>query len=484
MIRPVRVRVAPSPTGDPHVGTAYIALFNYVFSRSQGGQFVLRIEDTDRVRSRPDSERAIFEALRWLGLSWDEGPDVGGPHGPYRQSERNDIYLEYARNLIAAGRAYPCFCTAQRLDQLREQQRESKGQIGYDRRCRDLDRGAAAARVAAGEPHTVRLAVPNVDMIAFEDRLRGRVEISTQQVDEQVLVKTDGFPTYHLANVVDDHLMQISHVIRAEEWISSTPKHVLLYDALGWQPPEWIHMPLLRNENKSKLSKRKNAVSINYYRDAGILPGALLNFLGIMGWSFGGDREIFSLKEMIEAFSWDRVSLGGPVFNSEKLRWMNEKYIHQLSHEQLVDELLRWRLSRDYLLRVVPLMRERIKQLNEFVPSAEYFFSGDVDCSRVADQLSIPDVKPKDIRAALIELIETFDALPSFAAAALEAATREFAEARGWKSKHLFMLLRVGVTGRSASPPLFEVIEVIGKELTRHRLRELAAHVGSATEAK
>jgi glutamyl-tRNA synthetase len=344
--RPVRVRIAPSPTGDPHVGTAYIALFNYAFARQQGGSFVLRIEDTDQTRSRADSEQMILSSLRWLGLSWDEGPDVGGPFGPYHQSKRLDLYAQHVRQLVDRGRAYPCFCTAERLGELRVAQMADKLTPGYDRRCRTIDPAEAAGRADAGEPHTIRLAVPTEGSISFVDRLRGPVEIAVAQIDDQVLLKSDGFPTYHLANVVDDHLMEITHVIRAEEWISSTPKHVLLYDAFGWQAPEWIHMPLLRNQDKSKISKRKNPVSLVFYRDAGILPQAMLNFLGIMGWSFGGDREKFTLDEMVEVFSWDRVSLGGPVFNLEKLRWLNEKYIHELDFGQLADELYGWRLGR------------------------------------------------------------------------------------------------------------------------------------------
>ena len=475
--RPVRVRIAPSPTGDPHVGTAYIALFNYVFARQHGGSFVLRIEDTDQTRARADSEAQILSALRWLGLRWDEGPDVGGPHGPYHQSARLPIYREHADLLIASGKAYRCFCTAERLAELRQKQQAEKLSPGYDRRCRDIAPADSAGR-AASEPHTVRLAVPTSGSVTFRDRLRGDVDIAVTQVDDQVLLKSDGFPTYHLANVVDDRLMEITHVIRAEEWISSTPKHVLLYQAFGWDPPEWIHMPLLRNQDRSKISKRKNPVSINFYRDAGILPRALLNFLAIMGWSFGGDREKFTLEEMIEVFSWDKVSLGGPVFNIDKLRWLNELYIHELDYVQLADALVDWRLGPDKLVRVVALVRERIKQLSDFVPATEFFFSLDVDLAPVAAELAIPDVAGKELGKALGELLERYEALPAFSAAGLEAESRALCDARGWKTKHLFMVLRLGLTGRKASPPLFETMEVLGKEICRHRLRKLAELVG------
>ena len=477
--RPVRVRVAPSPTGDPHVGTAYIALFNSAFARQNGGAFVLRIEDTDRSRSRADSEAQIMAALRWLGLRWDEGPDVGGPHAPYRQSERSAIYAEHAQLLVERGRAYHCFCSEERLAAVRQQQKAEKQQrLGYDRHCRALDRAESARRAGAGEPHTVRLAVPLDGTVLVRDRLRGDLEFAWAQIDDQVLLKSDGFPTYHLANVVDDHLMEISHVIRAEEWIPSTPKHVLLYDAFGWEAPEWIHMPLLLNQDRSKISKRKNPVSINFYRDAGFLPAALLNFLALMGWSFGGDREKFTSDEMVEVFSWDKVSLGGSVFNIDKLRWLNELYIHDLDHDALADELMAWRLGRDGLRRLTPLVRERIKTLSDFIPCTDFFFSLEVDYAAVAGELAIPDVSGKDLGRALSELLDSYEQLEGFAAAGLEQATRALCDARGWKTKHLFMVLRLGVTGRKASPPLFDTMEVLGKELCRFRLRRLVEFVG------
>ena len=317
--KPVRVRVAPSPTGDPHVGTAYIALFNLCFARRSGGKFLLRIEDTDQARSTPESEQAIFDALHWLGLDYDEGPDVGGDFGPYRQSERSEIYQRKIRKLLDCGHAYCCFCTTERLAEVRQAQKAEKQRIGYDRHCRDLDPAQAEKRVAAGEPHVVRLAVPLEGETTFHDMLRGAITFQNAEIDDQVLLKSDGFPTYHLANVVDDHLMEITHVCRAEEWITSTPKHVLLYNAFGWEFPEFVHMPLLRNKDRSKISKRKNPTSLYWYRDQGYLPAALLNFLGLMGYSMPDGREVFNLQEMIDSFSWERVTTGGPIFDMEKL---------------------------------------------------------------------------------------------------------------------------------------------------------------------
>lgn len=483
-MKPVRVRIAPSPTGDPHVGTAYIALFNYVFAKQQGGKFVLRIEDTDQTRARSDSEQMIFDALRWVGLSWDEGPDVGGPYGPYRQSERGAHYKEHANILLEAGKAYRCFCTEDRLAKLRVQQQAAKATLGYDRHCRDLDPAEGRDRAAKGESHVVRLKVPLAGPIEFEDRLRGKVTRDAKEVDDQVLLKSDGMPTYHLANVVDDHLMEITHVIRAEEWISSTQKHVLLYEAFGWEQPQFIHMPLLRNTDKSKISKRKHPVSINYYRDIGILPHALLNFLGLMGWSFGGDREKFTLDEMVSVFSWDRMSLGGPVFDLNKLTWLNEQYIHERSYEQLADDIIDWRVNKDYMLKVLPLFRERIKKLDEFIPSAEYFFAGDLDYSHVVAQMALPDVAPGDLKKALLDLIERFDAKDGFSKEMLEEVARAWVEANGYNSGKAFMLLRIAVTGRTASPPLFDVMAVLGKEITRRRLRRAADVVGSGGKLK
>ncbi len=477
MTKPTRVRIAPSPTGDPHVGTAYIALFNYVFAKKVGGKFVLRIEDTDRTRARADSEAMIFDALKWCGLTWDEGPDVGGPFGPYRQSERFDIYGKYAEELVEKKKAYRCFCTTERLAALRVQRRQQKLPPGYDRRCRTLDPEESAKRAAEGEAHTVRLATPLEGVTVYEDKLRGPVEFQNTQVDDQVLLKSDGFPTYHLANVVDDHLMEITHVIRAEEWISSTPKHVLLYQSFGWDQPEWIHMPLLRNSDKSKISKRKNPVSINYYKDAGVLPEALVNFLANMGWSYGDDREKFTVPEMAEVFSWDKVSLGAPVFNGEKLQWLNEKYIHEKSYEEIVDLLMGWRFNRDHLLKVLPLVRERIKRLDDFIPAAAFFFDGDLDYKGIAEKLKIGDLKKTQVAKLVKELLENYEALPDWEAEALQQASRDFCEAKEVKTKHLFMLLRLLVTGRKASPPLFETMEVVGKELCRRRLRQGAEFI-------
>jgi glutamyl-tRNA synthetase len=472
-----RTRIAPSPTGDPHVGTAYVALFNYALARRQGGQFLLRIEDTDRQRSHPASERMIFEALRWLGLEWDEGPDVGGPCGPYRQSERSSVYREHAEELLRKGAAYACFCTPARLEALRAEQKARKAPVlGYDGLCRRLDPAESGRRRAAGEPHVVRLAMPTDDSMAVTDLLRGEVRFERPQMDDQVLLKSDGFPTYHLANVVDDHLMGITHVVRAEEWLSSLPKHVQLYRSFGWEAPVFAHLPLLRNADKSKISKRKNPVSLNHYRRAGYLPEAMVNFLALMSFSMPEGREEFTLPEFVESFELSRIALGGPVFDLEKLTWLNGRYLRRLGTGETIERLRGHLLSDAYLAQVIPLCRERVDTLEGFYDYASFFFVGEVGY----DAAALAAMGPKDRTAAqaakaLRALLEGYvDAELEWTAERIEAGLKAFAEAEGWPAKDLYMTVRVAVTGRAASPPLFETMAVLGKEVCRRRLRSAA----------
>jgi len=470
----VRTRIAPSPTGDPHVGTAYVALFNYALARRHGGQFVLRIEDTDRQRSHPASEKMIFDALRWLGVSWDEGPDVGGPYGPYRQSERSAIYREHAEELARKGAAYPCFCAAERLAALREEQRQKKLTLGYDRQCRGLDPAEAARRCQAGEPHVIRLAMPLDDSMAVRDLLRGEVRFERPQMDDQVLLKSDGFPTYHLANVVDDHLMKISHVVRAEEWLPSLPKHVQLYRSFGWEEPVFCHLPLLRNPDRSKISKRKNPVSLNYYRRAGFLPEALLNYLALMGYAMPDERQEFSLAEFVGHFALERISLGGPVFDLEKLRWLNGVYLRKLAPRELLERLRGNLLSDEYLLRVLPLCQERIETLEDFFDYAGFFFSGEVAYDQAALSAMVPQGRtPAETAKMLSSLLEEkIDRLVEWTDAVIESELRAFGDSAAWSVKELFMAVRIATTGRSATPPLFETLAVLGKETCRRRIRK------------
>ncbi len=469
----VRTRIAPSPTGDPHVGTAYVALFNYALARHNEGRFVLRIEDTDRQRSTAASERQILDALRWLGLDWDEGPDVGGDFGPYRQSERTAIYRERVDELVARGAAYPCFCTRERLDALRAEQKAAKGRLGYDRLCRTLGHEEAERRCAAGEEHVIRLAMPTEGETVAHDLLRGDIAIANEQVDDQVLLKSDGYPTYHLANVVDDHLMQISHVIRAEEWISSLPKHVQLYRAFDWELPVFCHLPLLRNSDTSKISKRKNPVSLDHYRQAGILPEALLNYLALMGWTMPDERDQFTLDEFVREFRLDAISLGGPVFDLDKLTWLNGKYLRDLTTDALLSRLRGNVLSDDYLSAILPLVQERIDTLADFIAYADFFFVGEVRFEDSAlPKLIAKGSTPQETAKALRLLLEEhLDAILEWDAATIEAAMRTFCETHEWTPKELFMPIRVAVTGRTATPPLFETMAVLGKARCRRRLR-------------
>lgn len=476
---PPRVRIAPSPTGDPHVGTAYIALFNYVFARKHGGKFILRIEDTDQERYTAGSEAAIFEALRWLGLEWDEGPDVGGPHGPYRQSERLPLYRREIQKLVEKGEAYPCFCTKERLDQLRRDQIAAKqSTLGYDGHCRSLSPAEAAARMAAGEAHVVRLRVPDDGETVFVDHLRGEVRFENRLIDDQVLFKSDGFPTYHLANVVDDHDMGITHVIRGEEWITSTPKHVLLYKAFGWEAPEFFHLGLLRNEDKSKLSKRKNPVSVFHYRDLGYLPETMLNFMANLGYSMGDDRERFTVDEMIAHFDWSRVSAGGPVFDQKKLEAFDGADIRAMSVDALYDRLMERTLSRARLLPLLAQAQERVNRLDDFIPYLSFFFGGSLDYGPVLDKLKVKDRTPAEVASTLEAFAQDIERDPearAFTAPALDAFARGFCERNGWKNKDLFMLLRVAVTGRTASPSLFDTMALCGKDRCRLRIRDVVA---------
>lgn len=475
----VRVRIAPSPTGAPHVGTAYIGLFNYVFARVRGGRCVVRIEDTDQARSERRYEEDILRSLRWVGLAWDEGPDVGGAYGPYRQSERLPVYREHVQQLLDSGAAYRCWCTPERLEAVRQQQRQDKAPLRYDGHCRQLSDTAAKAH--GNQPAVVRLKVPADGSTVVHDAFRDPITIEHGQIDDQVLLKSDGYPTYHLANVVDDHVMDISHVIRAEEWISSTPKHLMLYQAFGWAPPVFMHMPLLRNADRSKISKRKNPVSLRYYERQGYLPEALLNFLALMGWSMPDEREVFTLDEMIESFSFDRISLGGPVFDLQKLEWLNGMYIRQLSPAALSQRLLenaraKSRLLDDsaYVDAITPLLQERLRTLGDFQDMAAFFYDAPLAYDKA---LLLP--KGRSPREAVKVLTEVTEVLTRHAGswqdAELEASVRAYAEGAKWPGRDLFMTLRIAVTGRTASPPLFATMQVLGKDLCLSRLEDAVA---------
>jgi glutamyl-tRNA synthetase len=463
------------------VGTAYIALFNYCFARQHGGKFILRIEDTDVARSTRESEEAILASLRWLGLTWDEGPDVGGDKAPYRQSERSAIYQTHAQILLERGHAFECFCSAERLESARKRQLLEKGKVGYDGHCLTLGQQEMAERKQRGEPYVIRMKVPESGVCIVNDLLRDPVSIEWQQVDMQVLVKADGMPTYHLANVVDDHLMEITHVLRGEEWITSAPKHLLLYQYFGWQPPVLCHLPLLRNPDKSKLSKRKNPTSINYYRRMGYLPEALLNYLGMMGWTMPNGEEKFSLEQMAANFDVKRVSLGGPVFDVAKLSWLNGRYIREnLSVAALADRIAEWAINREYVLPILGLVQERIEKLSDVLPKVAHFFSPPPVLSEASFQHK--KLTQEDVRKILFFAGRRLDAARSWQAASLREELEKLGEQLGFKIRDLLFPLFIAISGQAVSTPLYETLQILGPDLCRTRLREALEALGGLSK--
>ncbi len=480
---PVRVRYAPSPTGFPHVGNIRTALFNWLFARHHGGKFIVRIEDTDQARTVPGALEAILDGLRWLGLDWDEGPEVGGDYGPYWQSERLPRYREAAERLIAQGDAYYCYCSSERLGEIRQAQAARKEQTGYDRHCRDLtpaEREKEAEKLAAeGRAPVVRFKVPLEGSTTFEDIIRGRIEFENTNLDDFVLLKSDGFPTYHLANIVDDHEMQISHVLRAEEWVSSTTRHLLLYRALGYTPPKFAHLPMILGPDHAKLSKRHGAVSITDYRTEGYLPETMVNFLALLGWALDDKTEIFSAAELVAHFSLERVGKSAAIFNREKLDWMNGTYIRGLGLEELVREVMPFLerglpetvtrpVSEEYVRQLMPLVQERINTLAEAAGYADFFFLDELDYE--APSLIGKKMTIQTTLEAIEAAREKLTVLESFDHDSLEGALRPLAEQLQLKAGQLFSPLRVATTGRTAAPPLFETMAVLGKVRCLKRL--------------
>jgi len=465
----VRTRIAPSPTGSPHVGTAYMALFNLAFARKHGGKMILRIEDTDQSRSTKESEDAILSSLKWLGLCWDEGPDCDGEFGPYRQSERIEIYKEAIQKLVDAGYAYPCFCTAERLNEVRKRQIENKETPRYDGHCLSLSKEEIEQKMQAGEKYVYRLKIPDEGACEFEDELRGKVSIEWSQVDHQIIQKSDGFPTYHLASVVDDYHMKISHVIRGEEWINSTPKHILLYEGFGWKPPSFAHLPLLRNPDKSKLSKRKNPTSIDYYKDAGFIPEAVVNYLGMMGYTLPDQREIFDLEEMSESFDIKRMSLGGPIFDIAKLKWLNGRYLREkLTPDEVLQRMLAWKANPEFLGKILPLALQRLETLSDFFPLAQFLLNDapEYTIDALAGKLE-PGIPAKLLKIAEWEL----EKISSWDRESLSSLFQKIAETEELKLKQILSPFFVAISGSTVSLPLFDSLALLGPDLARTRIR-------------
>jgi glutamyl-tRNA synthetase len=474
------VRFAPSPTGYLHVGGARTALFNFLFARHHGGKFILRIEDTDQKRFQAEALQEIFTSLKWLGLQWDEGPEAGGERGPYFQSQRTETYRRHAEQLLADGKAYRCFCSEERLALMRAEQEKTKmaNGSGYDRHCRSLPEAEVKALLAANAPHVVRLKVPDDRAVVFKDLIRGEISYDSAQLDDLVLLKSDGFPTYHLANVVDDHLMQVTHVLRGDEWIASTPKHMLIYEAFGWPPPLFAHMPVILAQDGGKLSKRRGAASVLDYQRAGYLPEALLNFLVLLGWAPGGDREIMTLDEMIAAFSLERVQAKAAVFDETKLEWMNGHYLQQRSEESLLPDVMScWQAlllpppaalaDTAYAKKVIGLFKERSKKIVEIAENSCYFFRDPANYDPQAAKKYF-----KSETQSLLELLAgKLAMLEPFSRESLEELYRQVAEGMGLSAGKLIHPTRLAVSGVSFGPGLFEMLELLGRETVIRRLQ-------------
>ncbi len=479
----VRTRVPPSPTGSPHVGSAYIALFNLAFARKHGGRFILRIEDTDRERSRERYETAIIEAFNWLGLQWDEGPDVGGPHSPYRQSERLSIYQEHVDRLLLNGHAYRCFCSAARLQAVRAEQSKLKQKLGYDRHCLNLSSSEVGRRVSTGEPHVVRLKMPDSGAATVKDTLRGEIEFDYTNLDDQVLLKSDGFPTYHLAVVVDDHLMEISHVIRGEEWINSSPKHLLLYEYFGWEPPIHTHLPLLLNPDGSKMSKRKNPTSVEFYRRAGYLGSALRNYLALMNYAPQGAEEKFSIEQFFDSFDLQCVSLGGAIFDRKKLDWLNGRYIREdMSIDDLMHAMKSWQLNDRFIRATMPLMQERMDTLGDYMDKCAFFYMRDL--SYDAADLVPKKRSSEEVVPVLQTVTWALDVLEPWNRSHIEKALTEVARFWEWPIRDLTAPLYMATMGQRVGPPLYESMELLTVDLVRVRLLDAINHLGGLSKKK
>ncbi len=479
MNKSVRVRYAPSPTGYPHVGNIRTALFNWLFARHYGGSFIVRIEDTDVTRKVKGAVKAILDGLRWLGLDWDEGPEVGGKHAPYFQSQRLEIYRELAGRLISQGDAYYCYCSPQRLKEMRAEQVGRKQPPGYDRHCRHLTQEERAQKEAEGIIPVVRFKTPLGGQTRFDDLIRGEVVFDNSTIDDFILLKSDGYPTYHLANVVDDHLMEISHVLRAEEWLSSTPRHLLLYRALGFEPPQFAHLPMILGSDRAKLSKRHGAVSITEYREQGYLPEAMVNFLALLGWSLDDRTEILSRQELIDNFSLERISRTAAIFNRDKLNWMNGVYIRSLTADEFFEAVEPYLMmnipagealisSENYVRDILPLIQERARTLAEVAELAQFFFIDQLDYE--PSLLIGKNMSHQSAIEALEAAQNRLSQLEAFDAGSLEAVLRPLAVELGLKTGQLFGTLRVAVTGRTAAPPLFQTMAVLGKERCLRRI--------------
>ncbi len=482
----VRVRFAPSPTGFVHIGSLRTALYNYLFAQKNKGTYLLRVEDTDQTRFVEGAMEGMIEVMEWAGVPHAEGPMLEegkvvtkGEFGPYIQSQRNDIYKEHVERLLESGNAYYCFCSRERLDAVREAQKAENKTPKYDGLCRGLSYEEAKAKVAAGEPHVVRLRMPENKDISFNDMIRGNVTVNTAEIDDQVLIKTDGFPTYHLAVIVDDHHMGITHVVRGEEWLISTPKHVFAYEAFGWEAPTFVHLPVILNKDKKKLSKRQGDVAVEDFKKKGYLAEALINYVALVGWSPEDNQEIFSMDELIEKFSFERVSKSGGVFDLDKLNWVNNHYIKEADLDRIVDGCMPFVVEaglmtaeelndkRDWFAGIVDLMRERFDKMMDVTEHMSLFLEEDVtpendEAKEMVEMEHVPEML--SVFAAKVDALETLEA------ASLKAALKEVQKETGNKGKNLFMPTRIAITGQLHGPDLNQMMVILGKETILKRL--------------
>jgi len=471
-----RVRFAPSPTGYLHIGGLRTALYNYLYAKNQNGKIILRIEDTDRKRFVEGAVENLIDTLTWAGINFDEGPEIGGNFAPYYQSERLDLYKQHADKLISDGKAYYCFCTPERLQQLKEEQQKQKlPQAKYDKHCLQLSKNDIEEKLKSNIPFVIRLNVQPDQKIIFKDVIRETVEFETNNIDDQVLIKSDGFPTYHLANVVDDHLMQITHVIRGEEWLSSTPKHIILYDYFGWEKPVFAHLPLLLNPDKSKLSKRQGDVAVEDYREKGYLKEALINFVALLGWNYGDDKEVYEIDELIKKFSLERVHKAGAVFNIEKLNWLNFEHLRKKSDEEVLkmlrdeikkSELDNLKFSDDYLLKVIAAMKERVQFVKEYLSKSPYFFKA----PESYEEQNLKKRWKEDSTQLLADLKKRFEKLNNPVKEDFEISLDELATELNVGKGKLVHPLRIAVSGVGEGPGIFDIVSIIGKEETLVRI--------------
>lgn len=469
----VRTRIAPSPTGFAHIGTIYQSLFDFAFARKMDGKFIVRIEDTDRVRFVEGAEKVIFDSLDWFGLIPDEDPLKGGPFTPYRQSERLEVYKEYIDELLQKGHAYYCFCSKERLERMRQEQETAKLPSMYDKHCLSLSEADIAENIKKKTPFVVRMKIPENETIIVEDHLLGKVEFDSNLIDHQIILKADGFPTYHLAVVVDDYLMKITHIFRGREWMPSTPKHILLYRYFGWQVPKYIHLPLILNsDGKGKLSKRQGHASVELYKQEGFLPEAILNYLSNIVWNHPDGKEIYPLDEFIKLFEIKQIKSQGPRFDLLKLEWINGEYIRKMPDEKLAQRLEEYLVDHPAKLKIkplIPLVKERIKKLSDFIPLTHFIFTEPEYDIAVFQKLKIDNPAK-----ALTEIVEALKKIPKpWNAKTFEETFRQLAQGLNLSASQIFQLIRVSVSGQLVTPPLFESIEIIGEEQTINRLEKL-----------